>query len=133
MRIAIVLDEGLPPGLAANASAALALSLTSRIGDVIGPAVVDADGSPHAGILTVPIPVLRCPASELGGLREKALRTGGVGTLDFSSLAQAARDYGDYSARLAAAGAAAIVYRGLCFYGEDAAVRGLTGSLPLYR
>jgi hypothetical protein len=48
-------------------------------------------------------------------------------------MAQAARDYGDYAARLAATPSAEIAYRGVCLYGEDKAVRSLTGAFPLYK
>jgi len=133
MRIAIVIDQDLQPGLAANAAAALAFSLSGRVAGQNGPDVVDADGGLHPGILTVPIPVLKAEAAALAGLRAKAEAAEGVSVLGFSAIAQAARDYGDYAARLAASRSGEIAYRGLCLYGEDRAVRSLTGAFPLYK
>jgi hypothetical protein len=57
----------------------------------------------------------------------------GVSVLDFTDLAQGSLTYDEYAAKLSAAKAEAIAYRGLCLYGEDRAVKRLTGSLALYR
>lgn len=133
MKIVIVVDQDLGAGLAANAAAALALSLSGRIGDVNGPDLRDGDGSIHPGILKLPIPVLKAAGGRLAELRARALGAAGVAALDFTDIAQGARSYGDYETALAEARAGDIAYRGLCLYGEDRAVAGLTGSLPLYR
>jgi len=133
MKIAIVLDEGLEAGLAANAAAALALSLSGRIGDVNGPDVSDGGGSVHPGILRLPIPVLRADGPGLSLLRERASGVAGLGVLDFTDLAQASRSYADYEAALSRASSTEFAYRGLCLYGDDRAVARLTGSLPLFR
>lgn len=133
MKIVIIVDQELGPGLAANAAAALALSLAGRVEGVNGPDLADGSGSVHPGILRLPIPVLKAAAPRLAELRAKALGEGAVAVLDFSEHAQGARSYAEYEAALAGAKADEIAYRGLCLYGEDRAVAGLTGSLPLYR
>jgi hypothetical protein len=133
MKIVIVIDQELGPGLAANAAAALALSLSGRVGEVNGPDLRDGSGSLHPGILKLPIPVLKAPRARLAELRARALESPGIAALDFPDIAQAARSYGEYEEALGRAGADEIAYRGICLYGEETAVARLTGSLPLYR
>jgi len=49
VKCVIVIDRDLPPGLAANAAAALGMSLGAQVDGLIGPDVADADGVVHRG------------------------------------------------------------------------------------
>lgn len=127
------MDQDLPAGLAANAAAALALSLAGRLPDANGPDLWDGDGSFHPGILRYPIPILRADGARLKALRSAAEGAEGLCVLDFSDLAQSSLSYDEYAAKLSAARSEQIAYRGLCLFGDDRAVKRLTGSLALYR
>jgi hypothetical protein len=131
MKIVIVLDPDLPPGLQANAAAVLGFSASRQVPGGIGPEVADADGGRHPGITSLPIPVLACPDGRLADLRAQALALPGVACVDFSDVAQRARRYEDYTSELGVTPAAGIRYLGLCLFGEPGPVRRLTGNLPL--
>jgi hypothetical protein len=131
MKIVIVLDKDLPAGLLANAAAVLAFSSARHLPQGVGQDLEDADGGIHPGITNLPIPVLACDADRLADLREQALSLPGVGCVDFSDVAQRAKHYEDYEARLKASRKTELRYLGLCLYGEPSGVKRLTGHFPL--
>jgi len=129
-RTAIVIDDELPTGLAANAAAVLAATLGHRIEHLVGPDGTDAAGSIHAGITTVNLPVLAAPADRLPELADQA-RGLGLFVVAFTDLAQAQRTYDDYLAHLAATTPDALRLRGIAIHGPTRPVRTVSGSLPL--
>ncbi len=131
MKVVIVIDKRLPPGLSANAAAALAFSVSPNLISCVGDSVPDASGSIHPGITNVPLPILASTAEGLAELRREAQGTIGVSCTDFSDIAQHSKNYAEYARELGAATTDRIHYLGVCIHGEDAAVRSLTGSLPL--
>jgi hypothetical protein len=131
MKVAIILDRELPPGISANAAAALAFSVSPLLPGCVGSAVPDGSGDEHPGITNMPLPVLGASADALAELRKAASRAPGAACIDFSDIAQRAKNYADYAVALRNASPKDIAYLGLCVYGEDRAVRSLTGSLPL--
>lgn len=131
----VVVDEALPAGVQANTAAILGMTLGSRRPDVVGEDVRDASGTTHAGIVTVPVPVLRCDGAQLRALRS-ALRAPDfedVLTVDFSDVARACRTYAEYRGNAAATPEEAHTYLGLALCGPRKKVKRLTGSLPLLR
>jgi hypothetical protein len=132
MKVAIILDRDLPPGLSSNAAAALAFSVSPLLPDCVGGAVPDASGEEHAGITNVPLPVLAASADSLAALRKAVARAPGAACIDFSDIARRSKNYADYAESLRATRPDDIAYLGLCIYGEDKAVRSLTGSLALF-
>src|SRR5215208_7555992 len=68
VKCVLVVADDLPPGLAANAAAVLALSLGRRLPDLVGPDVRDGGGTTHAGLTWIPLPVLRAPRGALARL-----------------------------------------------------------------
>src|SRR3954470_22743403 len=68
-RCVIVVDADLPPGLAANAAAVLALTLGAREPALAGADLVDADGREHPGLIPIGLPVLKAPRAALVDLR----------------------------------------------------------------
>lgn len=131
MRVAIVIDGDLPLGLAANAAAALAFSVSPLLRDCVGSAVPDASGDEHLGITNIPLPVLSASASAIAELRKAAVLVPGVSCIDFSDIARKSKNYADYAAALKKASPREISYLGVLVYGEDRGVRSLTGSMPL--
>lgn len=133
-KCAIVVDGALPTGLAMNAAAVLALSIGDAYGEsALGPDVKDRDGQLHAAITEVPLPILKADAQVLRGIVSKALAEPDVFLVDFTSVAQAARDYGSYIQAMEVTGAEEHVYVGVAVVGAKKAVQRLSGSLPLYR
>lgn len=134
-KVAVVVDGSLPPGLAANTAAVLTLSLGRRVESLIGPDLKDGDGSTHAGITTMPIPILTAAAEQVKQIRNSAVRDSGDELLvvDFTDCAQRTRTYDDYAELLEQATDDGITYLGVALYGPRKPVQRLTGSLPLLR
>ena len=133
-KCAIVIDDALPTGLAMNAAAVLALSIGDAYGEsALGPEVKDRDGQVHHAITEVPLPILKADAQALRGIVAKALSEPDVFLVDFTSSAQAARDYGSYMQAMEVTAAEDHVYVGVAVVGAKKAVQRLSGSLPLYR
>ena len=127
----IILDETLPTGLKTNFAAILGMSLGRLHPDLIGADTATQDGEVLAGITTVALPVLGAPATELPALFAAAadlpLR------LAYMRAAFEARDYADYTARIAAAPLAGHAPQAILLAGPRKAVDRLCGSLPLLR
>jgi uncharacterized protein DUF2000 len=131
-RYVIVVDQDLPPGLAANAAAVLALTLGAREPELPGADFVDGDDRPHPGLIPIGLPVLKAPRDELGELRERAAAAG-LGVVDFPAFGQQTTDYEAFRAAVAETPAAELRYLGLAVYGERRPVGRLTGNLSLLR
>jgi hypothetical protein len=131
-RCVIVLDEDLPPGLAANAAAVLALTLGAREPSFVGADLVDADAETHPGLIPIGLPVLRAPRGELGGLRARASEAG-LGVIAFPAVGQQTNDYDEVREAVARTPTDALEYLGVAVHGPRRAVGRLTGRLPLLR
>lgn len=131
-RCVIIVDESLPPGLAANAAGVLAVTLGSTLPGLVGEDVVDGDGHRHPGLIRAVLPVLRAPGSRLGAIRDSAVATA-LGVIDFPAFGQQTNDYDEFRAHVEETPAADLRYLGIALYGERRAVARLTGSLPLLR
>lgn len=129
-RCVVVVDEGLAPGLAANAAAVMAMTLGARMPELVGEDFVDGGGERHPGLITTGLPVLRAPSAELPKLRAKAVEAE-VGVVGFPAHGHATNDYEAFRAMVA--GTPTPDYLGLALYGPGKALRRLTGSLALLR
>jgi hypothetical protein len=132
VRCAIVVDQALPPGLAANAAALVALTLGATVGGLQGADLVDADGNAHPGLIPAGVPILTASRAQLSDLHARAARHG-VTTIDFPTFGQQTTDYEAVIARVAQTPAADLEYLGIALHGPPRAVRRLTGSLRLLR
>jgi len=131
-RCVIVVDEALPPGLAANAAAVLALTLGARQPGLAGADLVDADAETHPGLIPIGLPVLRASRDELVELRNRAAADG-VAVVDFPVFGQQTNDYDEVRALVARTATADLAYLGVAISGSRRAVGRLTGRLPLLR
>lgn len=131
----MVLDAELPAGVQANAAAVLGVTLGRLRPELVGCDVVDASGVTHAGIITVPIPVLKNSREGLRAMREqlRGPEFQDVLTVDFSDVAQSCRVYAEYLDKAARTTEMEHTYLGLALCGPGKAIRRLTGSLPLLR
>ncbi|MDR6226017.1 DUF2000 domain-containing protein [Desmospora profundinema] len=130
----MVIDSELPTGLIANTGAVLALTLGHQLQGIIGPKVYDADGTPHEGITTTPIPILKGNKTTIKTLRD-VIHTDHPDLLliDFSNAAQTTKNYEDYTQKIAQFTKNDLQYLGIAIYGDKKTVNKLTGSLGLLR
>jgi hypothetical protein len=133
LRCVIVVDESLPPGLAANATGMLAVTLGATVAGLPGAALVDADGDVHPGLIPQGLAVLRAPADRLSDLRALAAASEDVGVIDFPTDCQQTTDYDEVRRRVAAIPAPHLRYLAILLYGPRRAVSRLTGNLALLR
>jgi len=131
-RCVLVVDDTLPPGLAANAAAVLALTVGARFPDLPGPDLVDADGTVHPGLIPMGLPVLAAPADRLSALRAAALDAG-LHVIAFPTAGQQTTDYTAFTASVADTPTIGLSYLGLALSGPSKAVRKCTSALPLLR
>ncbi len=131
-RCVVVLDETLPPGLAANAAAVLALTLGATVDGLVGADLVDADGDVHPGLFADGLPVLKAAGEALPELRARARRDG-VGVIDIPAVGQQTNDYDEVRAHVARTPTTRLEYLGVVLHGPRRAVGRLTGNLALLR
>ena len=129
----VVLDAGLPMGLAVNAAAVLATTLGRRVESIVGPDVADGSGGLHAGLVDIPIPILKAGAEVVGDIRSRAVATDGLLVVGFTDVAQTSKTYEGYTERMAVSVSEELGYLGVALYGDKKLVNGFTGSLPLLR
>ena len=130
MRCVVVVDEALAPGKAANAAAVLAMTLGTKVPELIGEDFEDASGGAHPGLFRHGLPVLKARGEQLRELRSRAVAAE-VGVIGFPVNGQQTTDYDDFRAMVATL--AEPDFLGLVLYGPDKAVRKLTGSFGLLR
>ena len=135
VKCVIVVDRELPLGLKTNAAAALGMSLGAQVDGLIGPDVIDADGYTHRGITKVNLPILMASAEELKELHGRVARSADpeVSVIGFSKLAQGCKSYDLYRERMNGTQTSQLEFSGLCIFGADKKVSGLTGALPVLR
>jgi hypothetical protein len=132
-RVIVVVEESLPPGLAANAAAMLALTLGARVPGLTGAPLVDASGASHPGLIPDGIPVLKASAAALTAIRERARDSDDVLTVTFPAAGQRTNDYEEVRRRIAATPPGDIEYAGVALHGPRKRISRLTGTLPLLR
>lgn len=129
----IVIAEGLPIGPSVNVASILSLSLGRRMGEVIGPDVRDASGVMHAGIITIPLPILMASQETIKHLSLQTATDESVVTVDFTVTAQQSRTYEEYTRSLVEQAADDLTYLGLALCGDKKRINKLTGGLALLR
>lgn len=140
-RAAIVLEETLAPGFAANAASILALTLGARLPDLPGPPVIDADGVALPGLYPSGLPVLRASADQLVEMLQRAIalaRAMGddvppLGVIALPAAGQRTTDYEQFRASVAATSTAELAPVGVLVCGSAKPLRKLTGSFGLLR
>ena len=132
-RCVVVVDQGLPAGLAANAAAVLALSLGARCPGLPGPDFRDAQGVIHPGLIPMGLPILAAPVWRLAALRHAAAADAQLVTVDFPAPGQQTTDYTAFVDAVGTTPATDLAYLGVAVCGRSKAVRKLTGDLPLLR
>ncbi|HNU79498.1 MAG TPA: DUF2000 domain-containing protein [Bacillota bacterium] len=135
MKCVMIIDENLPAGIIANATAALGISLASAVDGLIGKKLYDKDERLHQGITNIPIPILTLSKRELRIRYDDLLEKNDpeILVIGFSEIAQKSLNYDDYGIKLAAARKDEIEYLGICIYGPKKKINKLTGNLKMLR
>ena len=134
MKCVILIDQALPLGLIANASAVLAMSIGNKVKNIIGEDVRDKDGTVHRGITHVAIPVLKGDEERIRSMRDGLLqmRDEDLFFVDFCDVAQQSRDYEQYANTLKQTASDELKYLGIAIYGPKKKVNSLTGNAALF-
>jgi hypothetical protein len=129
----IIVDGSLPAGIITNAAACLGFSLGSVLPDEVGPVQIDASGTPHGGLLNVPIPILATDAKQLHGIATDAYKADLDHVFDMSEAAQSSKTQEEYGDKIQKISADNMKYWAVACYGPKKTVNKLCGSLPLYK
>jgi hypothetical protein len=135
MKIVMVINAQLPPGLIANTAAVLGISLGNKQAEIVGCDIRDAAGNNHLGITEKTIPVLAGSKDQIKSLRDNlfAAEYSDITVVDFSEIAQRCLDYEAYIRMLSGLDSAEIFYHGICIFGPAKKVSKVTGNLGLLR
>lgn len=131
----MVIDGALPLGIIANTAGILGITLGKQIPEAVGPEVLDKSGTPHLGIIQIPVPILKADREKIKEIRERLYQPefNSLLAVDFSDVAQSCNAYGDYIAKAASVEESGFTYLGIGICGDKKSVNKLTGNLPLLR
>ena len=131
----MIVDSAMPPGLIANTTAILGITLGKLLPEVVGEAVRDQNNNTHEGIIGFPVPIL-----QEGPERLRAIRTAlyqpefqDITSVDFTDLAQGCRSYDEFIGKMERCPESSLQYLALALCGPRKKVNRLTGNLPLLR
>lgn len=134
IRIAVVVNPELPPGLLANTVAAVSIGLGARIPDLGGDRLTDRAGRDIDVSANRPVPILAADAETLRALTLKATaHDGALAVVPFPAFARSLHAYADYARAFPACDLAGETIDGLALAGPEKAIRSLTGALRLLR
>ncbi|WP_027363000.1 DUF2000 domain-containing protein [Desulfospira joergensenii] len=137
MKIVMIINKELSPGLAANTAAVLGISLGNADPKILGPDLEDASSGIHRGITRENIPVLGADRNRLREIYEQVVQYRDQGQkidlIDFNTLAQESRHYDEYREKLSGTDYQDLEFSGLCLFGSGKKINRLTGSLQLYQ
>lgn len=125
----VLVDEGLPAGLAVNAAVCVAGATTAGVTGLLGPEAVDAAGSAHPGLPWAGCSVLAATPEQLATVRAKAAAAEGVFVADMPEAAQSTRVYREYLDQVGETGD--LRYLAVSVVGPRNRVDKLVGRLPL--
>ena len=125
----VLVDAGLPAGLAVNAAVCVAGATTAGVTGLLGPEAVDAAGSAHPGLPWAGCSVLAATPEQLATVRAKASAAEGVFVADMPEAAQSTRVYREYLDQVGETDE--LRYLAVSVVGPRNRVDRLVGRLPL--
>jgi hypothetical protein len=131
-RCVIVVDRELPPGLAANAAAVLALTVGQRHPTLVGAPLVDASGCAHPGLIPIGIAVLGASQDALIAARDKAIAAQ-CDVVSFPVQGQQTTDYAAFREAVAEVSTDALRYVGIALVGDKKPVSRAVANLGLLK
>lgn len=131
-RCVIVIDDSLPVGRAANAAAVIALTIGKLRPHLAGTDLIDKSGAVHPGLIPIGISVLGASATDLPGIRAKALARK-LDVIGFPVQGQQTTDYQAFGAAVAECETDALAYVGVGVYGPRKDVGKIVGKYGLLK
>jgi hypothetical protein len=132
MRCVAVVDDALPIGKAANATAVLALTMGAQQSHLVGEPLIDSAGNQHPGLIPIGIPVLGAPAADLPLLRDRAKQVG-LEVVDFPIQGQQTNNYAEFRKMVGETDPDQVRYLGVMIYGDKKKVSRIVGKYTLLR
>ncbi|MBU1175486.1 MAG: DUF2000 domain-containing protein [Alphaproteobacteria bacterium] len=134
LRIAIIVNPDLPPGLVANTVGAIAIGLGARLPQLGAARLTDAEGNTIDISSNTPLPILAAAPEAIAAILGKVLpMPENCAVVPFPAFARALHDYVDYEAQFPNCRLVDEPIDGLGLAGPGKWVRSLTGSLKLLR
>lgn len=134
IRIAMVVDPALPPGLLANTVAVIAVGIGAADPTLGAVPLTDCRGRTIASSANQPIPVLQADAQALAAVLVRALPApAGATVVAFPRFGRSLHVFGDFRRQFPSRDLLAEPIEGIGLAGPARWVRSLTGSLKLLR
>lgn len=134
IRVAVIVNPELPPGLLANTIAAVSIGLGARIPGLAGARLADVHGREIDISSNRPVPILAADDATLRALTLKAVaHDSALAVVPFPAFARALHAYADYAATFPDRDLARETIDGLALAGPEKTIRSLTGALRLLR
>ena len=134
LRLAVIVDPALPPGLLANTVATIAIGIGAALPALGNTPLTDAAGREVRNSADRPVPILQAPEGAIRALLLRALPVPeGAVVVPFPRFARGLHAFADYRAAFPGRDLADEALDGLGLAGPDRWVRSLTGSLRLLR
>jgi len=131
-RCVIIVDAALPVGKAANAAAVIALTIGQRHPELVGTALVDADGIAHPGLIPIGIAVLAAGRDELANIRAKGVEIG-CDVVDFPVQGQETNDYQAFCDAVGKVATVDLDYLGVALIGEKKPISRIVANIGLLK
>lgn len=134
IRLAIIVNPALPPGLVANTVGAVAIGIGAKLPSLAAIHLSDREGRAIDISANRPVPILQASAEIIRLLLLKALLQPAERiVVPFPEFARSLHDFADYEAAFPHRDLAQEVIDGLGLAGPSKWIRSLTGSLKLLR
>ncbi len=131
LKWAIVVNDTLPAGLAANAAVCCAAATAAGVRGLLGPDGADGGGTVHPGLPWAGCSVLKAPNAKLRDIRARATERPDMFVADMPEAAQTTRVYAEYLSALAQTDPEGISYFAVSIVGPRKAVDRVIGRLAL--
>lgn len=131
-RCVIVVDQNLPIGRAANATAVIALTIGQRHPILVGEPLVDKSGFNHPGLIPMGITVLAASSEELLAIRQKGVESE-CDVVDFPMEGQQTTNYQTFREAVAVIEPQSLRYVGVALVGQKKKINRIIGHLGLLK
>lgn len=134
IRLAIILNPDLPPGLLANTASTVGIGLGAKFPVLAGNSLTDAKGATIDVSSKYPVPILQGSTDHIKALMFKALDAGGErAVVVFPAFARSLHSFGEYENVFPLRDLHDEVIDGLGLAGPEKWIKSLTGNLKLLR
>jgi len=134
LRVAIILNPELPPGLLANTAGVIGIGLAAKFPMLAGSSLTDAKGVTTDTISKTPLPILQATPDHIKALMFKALDAAGErSVVPFPAFARTMHQFEQYEMTFPLRDLYDEVIDGVGLLGPEKWIKSLTGNLKLLR